>query len=301
MADNPFAKYLPAATPPSAPGVIYGRPKAPAIPSGYETNPAGGVRPIKGGPADPNANLVGTPGDTTKTGEDYLKTLPLGLAGQVRALSEGRRAFPTGTALKDPKVQELIAAATQFDPALDASNAATRVATRKDFTSGATSKNITSINTALGHLGTLKDAADNLHNRAFPLWNTVANAAETASGDSRVKTFNIARDAVANELMRVFRGTGGSLAEIEEWKNNIESSDSPEQLQGEISKAVDLLNSRLEAVGDQYSRGMGRSADPMSFLTPHARAVYERLSGGTDKPAPASNIIRYDANGNRLK
>jgi hypothetical protein len=93
------------------------------------------------------------PGDTAKTGEDYLKTIPPSLAGQVRALAEGRRAFPTGTALRSPAVQQLIAAATQYDPTLDAANAATRVATRKDFTSGKSAQNITALNTVIGHLG----------------------------------------------------------------------------------------------------------------------------------------------------
>jgi hypothetical protein len=238
-----------------------------------------------------NANTmesgITAPGDTSKTGEDYLKTIPEGLAGQVRALAEGRRAFPTGTALKDPQIQELIAAATQYDPTLDAANAATRVATRKDFTSGPTSKNITSLNTALGHLGTLKNAADQLENRSFPMWNTLANAAETAVGDPRVKNFTIARDAVANELMRVFRGaSSGSMQEIEEWKNTIDSADSPAQLHAAIGKAVELLDSRLQALGDQYNRGLGQSKDPITLLSPHAQAVYNALGPGGNGNVP---------------
>lgn len=244
-----------------------------------------------------NANTmesgITAPGDTSKTGADYLKTIPEGLAGQVRALAEGRRAFPTGTALKDPQIQELIAAATQYDPTLDAANAATRVATRKDFTSGPTARNITSLNTALGHLGTLKTAADALDNRAFPMWNTLANAAETAVGDPRVKNFTIARDAVANELMRVFRGAGsGSMQEIEEWKNTIDSADSPDQLHAAIGKAVELLDSRLQALGDQYNRGLGQSKDPITLLSPHAQAVYNALG-----PGGSGNVPPPDASG----
>lgn len=255
-------------------------------PSGYRGTPAK-LEPIPGGPAD--NPVMPAPGNTTLAGEDYLKTLDAGLAGQVRALAEGRRAFPTGTALKDPKVQELIAAATQYDPALDAANAATRVSTRRDFTSGSTARNITAINTAIGHLGTLKATADQLDNRSFPLWNTIANAAETAVGDPRVKRFGIARDAVANELMRVFRQTGASTTEVEEWKHTIDSSDSPEQLHAAISTAVDLLNSRVQAIGDQYSRGMGQSKDPISLLSPHAQEVFNSLSGGAPPPPAGGN------------
>jgi hypothetical protein len=99
-----------------------------------------------------------------------------------------------------------------------------------------------------------------------------------------VKNFTLARDAVANELMRVFRGAGGSLQEIEEWKNNISSSDSPEQLQAEIRKAVELLNSRLEALGSKYNTGMSQSKDPITLLSPHAAEVYASLTGGGASP-----------------
>lgn len=223
---------------------------------------------------------VTPPGDTTKTGDAYLATLPPALAGQVKALAEGRRAFPTGAALRSPQVMELVAAATQYDPTLDAANAATRVATRKKFTSGKARDNITAINTALGHLGSLSQAAEGLGNRDWRTWNTLGNALLTETGDERVKTFGIARDAVANELMRVFRGTGGSMTEIEEWKKAIDSSDSPAQLRSEIGKAVELLNSRLMAMGDEYEQGMNRSSDPLTFLNPHAREVFNALAPG---------------------
>lgn len=234
-----------------------------------------------------------TPGDITKSGEDYLATLPGPLAAQVKALADGRRAFPTGSALRSPQVQELVAAATQYDPTLDAANAATRVATRKDFTSGKAAQNITAMNTALGHLGSLSKAAAKLENRSFPLWNTVANMAEQAAGDPRVKNFTLARNAVSNELMKVFRGTGGSVSEIEEWQNNIDSSDSPEQLHATITQATDLLRSRLEAMNDQYGRGMGKSGDPIQLLSPHAQQIYNKITTspglglGDDKTPPA--------------
>lgn len=270
----------------------------------FDTAPAPAAGPVYGAPADPykaasdaraeradqrsqaefdlKYNQAPTPGDTTKAGDEYLSTLNPALAAQVRALSEGRRAFPTGSALRSPQVQELVAAASQYDPSLDAANAATRVATRKDFTSGKAAANVTAMNTALGHLGSLADAAGQLDNRSFPLWNSVANMAETATGDPRVKNFTLARNAVANELMKVFRGTGGSVSEIEEWQHNIDSSDSPDQLRATITKATELLRSRLEAMNDQYTRGMGKSGDPLELLSPHAQEIYNRITTSTN-------------------
>jgi hypothetical protein len=91
---------------------------------------------------------------------------------------------------------------------------------------------------------------------------------------------------VANELMRVFRGAGsGSMQEIEEWKNTIDSADSPAQLHAAITQAVQLLDSRLQSLGDQYQRGMGQSKDPVTLLSPHAQEVYSALVGGAPPDA----------------
>lgn len=220
------------------------------------------------------------PGDTTKTGEDYLATLPRALAAQVRMLSEGRMAMPTGAGQRSAAARELVAAAAQYDPTMDAANVATRIATRKDFTSGKSAQNITALNTALGHIGSLWQASQALGNRTIPAWNGIANWAESQGGDPRVNNFNMARNAVVDELTRVFRGTGGSESDIQAWKDNINSSQSPEQLRASVGKAVELLNSRLESLGAQYNRGMSRSDQPISLLAPHAQSVFNALKEG---------------------
>jgi hypothetical protein len=229
------------------------------------------------------------PGDTSKTGEEYLATIPPSLAGQVKAMAEGRRAFPTGAALRSPAIQQLIAAATQYDPTLDAANAATRVATRKDFTSGKSAQNITALNTVLGHLGSLWESAQELHNRGFTPWNALANTAESTVGNPALNNYNLARKAVADELERVFRQSGGNVSEIQEWKSTLSSSSSPEQFRGAMAKAVELLNSRLEAMGAQYNQGMSRSDQPITLLKPHAQAVFTALQEGGTGILPGDN------------
>lgn len=236
---------------------------------------------------DSKNTMVAPPGDITKSGEEYLATLPPSIAGQVKALSEGRRAFPVGAALRSPAIQELVAAATQYDPTLDAANSVTRVATRKKFTSGTTRDNITAINTALGHLGTLWGDAQKLDNFGSPIINAPINYAETkVLGDERYSNFNLTRQAVVDELEKAFRGSGGTQAGIEGWKSSINSAQSPKQLRGAIGKAVELLDSRLQALNDAYGAGMSRSSEPMEFLNSHARAVFTALGPGGDGNVP---------------
>lgn len=223
------------------------------------------------------------PGDITKTGEDYLQTLDPSLAKQVKMLAEGRRAFPTGAALRNPSIMQLISAATQYDPNLDAANAATRVATRKDFTSGMSARNLTALNTAVGHLATLNTLSKQLNNSNFPKVNAFVNYLQSEQlGDPRVRSYKTAAMAFAGELAKVFKGTGApSLTELKDWEEQLDENMSPAQFKGFVETAADLLGSRINAVGDTYNRGLSIASDPITLLSPKAQELYAELGEPT--------------------
>ncbi len=199
-------------------------------------------------------------------GDDYLKAINPIQAQEVKALAEGRMQFPAGAALRSPYWQGLLRDVGQFDPSFDAVNYNARAATRKDFTSGKSAQNITSFNTAIGHIGRLADSAEKLSNRSFPAWNSLANLASSQVGKPEVNNFNVSKQAVIDELTRSFRGSGGSQTEINEWSKRLDASQSPEQLRGAVKEAVGLLRSRIDAVGEQvparhgHDQGPGRAA-----------------------------------------
>jgi hypothetical protein len=72
---------------------------------------------------------------------------------------------------------------------------------------------------------------------------------------------------------------GGNLTELQEWQKSFPLNGSPEQQRGALTGFVNLLDSRLQSLADQYNRGMGRTDDPINLLQPKARAVYEKLTG----------------------
>ena len=215
-------------------------------------------------------------------GDDYLKNLDPSTASQVKALAEGRMQFPGGFALKSPYWQNMLRSVSQYDPGFDAVNYNARNATRKDFTSGKSAQAVSSFNTAIGHLGTLQQAGEALQNGDYPLINQGRNLYRDNTGDPRVKSFDVARQAVADELTRAFRLSGGNLHDIEGWEKSINAASSPEQLKATIQQAVTLLSSRIGAVGDQYKRGMGTTAQPITLLTDHAKQTLATLPGGSD-------------------
>lgn len=228
------------------------------------------------------------PGNSELSGEEYLATVDPDLARQARMYIEGRRAFPTGAALRNPRTQLAIDVAMQADPTLDEANARTRVATRKDFTSGMMARNLTALNTAIGHLKSLQAVGDKLNNTWSPDINWAINTLQSKRlGDPRVNNFNTTVQAFATELAKVFKGTGApSLTELEDWKKSADPNMSPDQIRGFVHTAAELLQSRIDAMGDAYTRGMGKSADPMTLLNPKAAEAFRSIYSGvpeTDK------------------
>lgn len=243
---------------------------------------AGGFRPDPSAVGGPAVSPAGVPGGvplptTNEHGDAFLSALSPGDAATVKALAEGRLAFPTGAALRAPYWQSMLTNVATYDPSFEAANYQARSRTRNDFTSGKSAQTINSLNTVLGHMGDLSDSADKLNNSGLPWWNSLANATLNAAGDPRIKEFDANKKAVVDEMTRVYRGTGGSEQDIKTWSDALDNAGSPEQLQGVIGKISELLQSKINALTDQYRQGMGTIGQHQSFITPKAQATLKKL------------------------
>ena len=202
----------------------------------------------------------------------------------VRAIVEGRMQMPTGFALRSPYWQDVIERVAKQDPAFDASKYGARAAARRTFASGPEARNVTALNTVIGHLGTLDEAAAALDNKDFRAFNTVANRMAHELGDPRIVNFETAKHAVAEETMRVFRQVGASESEARMWGEKISAQGSPAQLRGTIGTLGTLLDSRVEAISQQYERTVKGDGNP-ARVDPANRTTLDRLIKGA---APAS-------------
>lgn len=205
----------------------------------------------------------------------------------IRAIAEGRVAPPNP---RTAQGQQLLQEVTAYDPTFDAANAATRVRTRINATSGQMAMARTALNTSIGHLMHLDEQAKKLGNFSVApgILNPMYNSARDALGNKELPAFEQTKQAAASEMRKVFAGSGGgSLTELEEWQRDLSSSKSYEQLHRVIQNGVILMNSRLVALRQQYSEGMGRSDTTPRFITDdnmkRARALGVSLDDG---PAP---------------
>lgn len=232
--------------------------------------------------ADPSAATFNATGAAANgaTGDDYLKTLQPNIGAQVKALAEGRMAFPSGYALKTPYWQNMVSAVSQYDPTFDATDFNKRNRTATDFSAGKSSQGISAINTAMGHLSNLQDRMAALNNGDWQTGNTIANWWKKETGNPAPTTAEGTRDAVASELRKVFSTTGGGgLAELEEWQKNFPLNGSPAQQHEAVQNAVELMDSRLSSLGDRYNSGMGTHRQGIDLLSKDAQAAYQKLTG----------------------
>jgi len=216
-------------------------------------------------------------------GAEFLATLDPQIAGQVKAIVEGRAPYPTGMFLKTPFGQKLATLVTQADPSFETGNATTRTKLRNEFSTGGPSSPayaITAGNTAIGHLGELSDAAEGLNNSSIPMVNSVYNnTAQAFGGGTNVTKFNNILGRFAEEATKFYRGTGGTEADVQRDIANLNAAQSPAQLRTAIAAQAKLMQSKIDALQDRWRTGMGPLVPDFPIVTGHSKQAMDRIKG----------------------
>lgn len=221
-----------------------------------------------------------------KTGDEFLGLISQqhpSLVPTLKALSEGRQAVPTNKSTTDPYWQSMMGLARLYDPSLDQVDYPTRAAARKDFAAGASAQNIRNLNQGIGHLHELVQAIPKVAGHSGflgmgKLLNKVQNSYEEGNGDPGITSYDMPRIALSAELAAIFKGKGASSEkEIEKFYKGIDINSSTAQKKEAAVALTKLLNSRLDELGQQYTQGMGRARDGITFLNPVARKQFEDI------------------------
>jgi hypothetical protein len=258
--------------------------KAAGLPAGTvaQRGTDGKISVVSKGGAD--AGSITAPGDPTKTGDEYLATIPPSMARLVKAIADGDQAPPSASS-RSPEAQALLQAVYAYDPSASASNLPTRTATRKSFTSGKDAQNMTALSQLALHLDHLNDQVEGTSGLAIPFVGGLVNRGINAATDpttGAVTQFDSSANAVAHELRAVFANAGGGTqAELEQNLKELSSSASTPQKRAAIQNIAQLVHGRFGILQDKYSQGMGRTEDPFATSYPGAESTILKLSGGT--------------------
>lgn len=254
-----------------------------------------------------------TPGDPNATGDAFLKTLPAGRAALVKAIADGDRPGPTGRSAASGPGQILMQQVQQYDPTATAIDLPARQATRKSATSGVIAQSIIQGNTVGGHLAALDALVDTLHNGPVPLANSIAQGVETAAGiaskQRAVTSFKTLSNTLASELTKFYRSNGGSEADVNEFRKQLDVTGSPTQIHAAIQSMAGAVLSKIGALNDSYNAGMGRVSSGLNLpnINHNAIARLQKLAGdsaitfGGDAPvAQSTPQVATNAQGQRV-
>lgn len=205
----------------------------------------------------------------------------------------------TAGAMRSPQWIRWMKLASAYDPTFDQAQFNVRAGVRKDFTSGKSANNIRSLNTVIGHLDTLKNAAANLNNTNFDTLNAVKNWGAKRTGKGAPVGFDSAAHAVESEAAQLFKGMGATDQEIKAWRSTLNTNMSPEQLSTSIGTMLELMGSRMKALDETYSKGIGKPRD-FSILNPKSREILKKFNVDPDvwdpvkDPTSTARIGRFE-------
>jgi hypothetical protein len=250
------------------------------------------------------------PGDPNASGEDFLRTLSPQRAALIKAIAEGAQPGPTGRSAASGPGAFLMGQVQQYDPTATSINLPVRQATRKAFTSGTQGQAIVQANTVGGHLAALDGLVSTLDNGNIPFLNAVAQGVETAAGNTTkqkaVTSFNTLSNTLASELTKFYRSSGGSEKDVDEFRKQLNVTNSPTQIRSAIQQMASAVLSKIGALNDSYNSGMGKTTDGLNLpnVNHNAIAQIQRLAGdsslGGGQAQASAPQVYVNAQGQRI-
>lgn len=180
--------------------------------------------------------------------------------------------------------------ATAGELGYDAKEYPTRVASRRDFTSGKAAQSITSLNTVIHHLGNALEANAKMSNTGMgPYVNAPINAVRRGFGNPDVTAYETNANAVAEEMAKLLKGGVATKSEIDEWKASLSPNLSPDQLKQNIGEMMRLIAGRVDGLRNQWQSAYSRPRD-LPFLDVNSRDVLKNhgFEPGAIDPAYAA-------------
>jgi hypothetical protein len=220
--------------------------------------------------------------DWTKTGEEFLATLPIEQQATVKQLGEYRRR-PSASLYRSASGRQLLAMVSQYNPEYDEKLYGEGQKAIGEYTSGQTHRNIIAINTLSHHLVPFAEAAEALSNGDIPKLNELKNYFVQEFGGDAPTNFNALHHLVSDEIANTFKTTGATDSTIKNAAETVYAAQSPGQLLGALRRLARLAEGRIRAVGNKYDVTFGPGAfDQKGYVSSEARHAYEMIGAAAD-------------------
>jgi len=243
------------------------------------------------------------------TGDDLLGSIPEDKRQVITGIASYDYPMPVGGfALSNPKSPwlSIFSLVKRYDPSFNAAKYQARAKVRTEFTSGNEAKKLTSLNQAVGHIQTLLFAKDALGNGNWRSMSWLKNNASywfPITSGARTRQAELAGirtdwPAVTTELATIFKQSGATDQEIQEWRNTVVDPTTATQndWNGFQKNILNLMRSRLLSLRGQYKAGMGGKDPDFPFVRDEARDILKSVGFNVDRVDPLPGTGGTDPN-----
>lgn len=218
-------------------------------------------------------------GDASLSGGDYLQSVPTADRAVIKGVLNGTKQLPSGTALKSPYWQSIMASVMHADPTWNEAAYKQFADTRKYMTTGQGGKLINSINTGAQHLQKLVDDINALDNSNVRPLAAAGNFLSSHLGGQAVTNFMGDLTPVASELASIYKNGGTPTdQETNHWRDALTANMSRGQQLNIVRGWIDLLAGKLNATHEQYRAAMSPLSDPLDVINPKAAQALEQVT-----------------------
>lgn len=232
----------------------------------------------------PGATAKVPPSATPDDGRNYqfLASLPPQVQQMVKMYADGDMPPPTGAALRNPRIMQMLSWAKQFDPSFELSDYPARVALKKNMTSGPMQQTIASSNKFINHAKDLLDSYDTLglgNGTSSWVTNAATLAKLRAQRDPRTNAVDTNAQYASEEFEKFMGGKGQMTDAARKLQQDLSTAKDPEQLYATVGKMVQMMHGQLTPIAENYQAVFKNPKYlPRNLLFPTAQASLDSIN-----------------------
>ncbi len=205
----------------------------------------------------------------TFAGIDTVNQSPEQIGEQLKSQNPGHYAFLES--IKDGKykvsgrsskeMNKVVEQVQTIWPGTDLQALQARYDVRKDFTSGPTSKNIDSLNTAINHAGVALPQIEALGNSGLKIGNKFGNFLKEQAGDPRVSVLNSTLSLLNRETNKAIASGVVTNEDKQTFENNLSSAQNAEVAKEVVKNYIHLLAGRTQPLLEKWKTVYGQDSN----------------------------------------
>lgn len=233
------------------------------------------------------SSFMNSIGDFSKTGEDYLKTVPQSMQGVIKTVANyGLKPADLGRAQNR---MQILAGVTQYSPSFNEQNYQERFNYMNDYQSANKGDGLqrASANTAIGHLSQLDEAGKALAQNDIQTLNRIANSFQLETGRDAPAIYDSIAYKAAGEAARAVQGGVPNQVETDKLYAQLGHQNSPGQRAGVIHAQLGLIMTPLTNMRTRFTENMGQTPESMGrpVVNPQNEEILKKYGMSSTPPA----------------